>query len=225
MHEEFRYQDFFETRKGSLTKFFGTLSQNTFDGKSWYPPPLLSLTFSMPEISDTLKGSSTKFFGTVRQKIFNVESWYSLPPHPLLFINVFACRNFLKHSTKKFSTKCFDTMRQQIFDRKWWYSLPPPYPFLTIKTCDNKTFLKHRRFPLRSFSVLWDNKFSTESRDAPLSLLSLTFFDTTNFLKHRKVPLQSFSALCDKKISAKNCDILLHKGQKSVVELILVISF
>ena len=40
----FRYQKFFETPKSSPTKCFGTVRQNN-DGKSWYPPPLLSLTF------------------------------------------------------------------------------------------------------------------------------------------------------------------------------------
>ena len=39
---------FFDTRnflKGSSTKCFDTVRQNIFDGKSWYPPPLLSPTF------------------------------------------------------------------------------------------------------------------------------------------------------------------------------------
>ena len=39
---------FFDTRnllKGSSTKCCDTVRQNNFDGKSWYPPPLLSPTF------------------------------------------------------------------------------------------------------------------------------------------------------------------------------------
>ena len=34
MHQKLRYQNFSENRKGSPTKFFGTMRQNTFDGKS-----------------------------------------------------------------------------------------------------------------------------------------------------------------------------------------------
>ena len=34
MHEKFRYQKFSETRKGSPTKFFGTVRQKTIDRKS-----------------------------------------------------------------------------------------------------------------------------------------------------------------------------------------------
>ena len=41
----FRYQNFSETEKGSSSKCFDTVRQNNFDGKSWYPPPLLSPTF------------------------------------------------------------------------------------------------------------------------------------------------------------------------------------
>ena len=36
---------FCETQKVSPTKFFGTVRQNNFDRKSWYQPPLLSLTY------------------------------------------------------------------------------------------------------------------------------------------------------------------------------------
>ena len=53
-------------------------------------------------------------------------------------------------------------------------------------------------------------------------LLSLTFFDTRIFLKHRRVPLRNFSALWDKIFSTENRDTLLHKVEKSVVELIQI---
>ena len=36
---------FSETQKGSPTKYFDTVRQNSFYGKSWNPLPLLSLTF------------------------------------------------------------------------------------------------------------------------------------------------------------------------------------
>ena len=56
--------------------------------------------------------------------------------------------------------------------------------------------MKHRRVPLRTFSVLWDNKFSIENRD--IHLLGIKFFDTRNFLKHRRVSLRNDSVLWDK---------------------------
>ena len=62
---------------------------------------------------------------------------------------------------------------------KSWYSLPPSPPLLSIKVFDTRNFVKHRRSPLRSFSVLWDNSFSIENRDIPL--LSIKFFDTRIF--------------------------------------------
>ena len=45
IYKFFRSQKFSETQKGSSTKWFGTARQNNFDGKSWFSPPLLSLTF------------------------------------------------------------------------------------------------------------------------------------------------------------------------------------
>ena len=40
-------------------------------------------------------------------------------------------------------------------------------PFLCKKCFDTRFFLKHRRFPLLSFSILWDINFSTDSCDVP----------------------------------------------------------
>ena len=62
-----------ETLGGSPPKFFGTVRQKIFDGKSWYPPPpLLSIKFlatgSWWNIAQ--KGSPMEFFGTVRQNFW-----------------------------------------------------------------------------------------------------------------------------------------------------------
>ena len=43
--QHFSIPEFSETQKGSSSKCFDTVRQNNFDGKSWYPPPLLSPTF------------------------------------------------------------------------------------------------------------------------------------------------------------------------------------
>ena len=61
-----------------------------FDGKSWYSPPPLIQTFSIPEIIATVKDSPTENFGTVRQNIFDGKSWYS---PPLSYPKFFGTRN------------------------------------------------------------------------------------------------------------------------------------
>ena len=49
----------------------------------------------------------------------------------------------------------FGTVRQKIFDGKSWHST---LAFI-INFFDTRSFLKHRWFPYKSFSLLWDNKF------------------------------------------------------------------
>ena len=110
----------------------------------------------------------------------------------------------------------FSVVRQQIFYRKSWYCPHGHKVFRYPK------LMKYWRVLPRNFSALWDKKFSTKKLDTPLSLLSLTFFDNRNFLKHRRVPRRSFSALWDENFSRENRDTLLHKVQKSVVELMFV---
>ena len=102
-----------ETLKGSFRKFFGTVRQKIFDGKSRHPP--LIQTFSLPEINATVKDSYGNF-GTVRQKIFDVKSWYS--PPPVLSINVFPTVNFLKHSTEQFTYEIFRHCETKKFRQK-----------------------------------------------------------------------------------------------------------
>ena len=71
----FRYQKFSEAEKVSTVKFFGTVRQQIFDGKSWCPP--LSLIFNIfwyQKFSETQKGSSTKFLGTVRLSTENRDT-------------------------------------------------------------------------------------------------------------------------------------------------------
>ena len=56
----------------------------------------------------------------------------------------------------------FGTVRQKI-DGESWY----PSPFYAWELSDTRNFLKHRRFPLKFFSTLWDKNSSREKRDAP----------------------------------------------------------
>ena len=54
-----------------------------FDGKSWYSPPPLIQTFSVPEISETLKGSPYENFRHWDKKISteNRKSWHNPLKH------------------------------------------------------------------------------------------------------------------------------------------------
>ena len=109
------------------------------------------------------------------------------------------------------------------FDGKSWFS---PLPIHKLFRYGKLSETQHRRVTLQSFSVLRDKEFSTKNCDSPFllppPLLSQIFFDTRNSVKHRRVPLRSSSALWDKNFSTENCDTLLHKVQKSVVEMMFV---
>ena len=101
----------FLKHKGSSRKWFGTVRQNNFEGKLWYPPPLIFLTFFVNWIFLKQRGSLTKFFGTLRQKIFDGNSWYYLPPSSPLINETFW---YLKFSeTQGFSYEVFRYWERQ----------------------------------------------------------------------------------------------------------------
>ena len=66
--------------------------------------------------------------------------------------------------------KSFGTRRQKELTKSC-YSFYP-------EKLDNRTFLKHRMFPLWIFSVLWDKNNSSKKRDIPLKCLKV--FETRN---------------------------------------------
>ena len=117
-------------------KFFGTVRQKIFYGKSWYSPPSLIQTFSIPEIIATVKDSPTEIFGTVGQKIFDGKSWYSPPS----LIQTFSVPKIIA-TVKDSPTEIFGTVRQKIFDGKSWCP-PPSYPnfFDARSYCNSKGF-------------------------------------------------------------------------------------
>ncbi len=104
-------------------------------------------------------------------------------------------------------------MRQNNFDGKSWY----PPPLLSLTFFETRDFPKHRKVPRRTFSALWDKKFSTENLDTPPSPLihKLFRYRKLSETQHRRVHLQNFSALWDKKFSTENLDTppspLIHK--------------
>ena len=110
--------------------------------------------FLIPEISETLKGSLTEFFGTVRQKIFDGKLWY-----PYYALKNFDTPNFLKHWRDA----------HEIF-RHCETKIPPPPP-LMHKIFRYPKFSDTPKCSTTKFSVLWDQKFWTKSRDTPSPLL------------------------------------------------------
>ena len=92
-------------------------------------------------------------------------------------------------------------MRQNNFDGKSWY----PPPLLSLTFFETRDFPKHRNVPRRTFSALWDKKFSTENLDTPPSPLIHKLFRCRKLseTQHRRVHQQNFSALWDKKFSTK----------------------
>ena len=129
----------------------------------WFSlPPFCPLIFWTP-LCERQKGSSTKIFGSVREK-----GWQNRDT-PIIQ-KKFDTITFLKY--KGPPRKIFDTVGRKNSRRKNVIPHPPPvHKTFSIP----KFFWNTEGFPLRSFSVLWDKKFSTENRD--ITLLSRNFFD------------------------------------------------
>ena len=104
IHKLFGYRKFDGTqhRRVPLRNFLALWDKKIFDGSSWYYlHSFLSISFWLPEIlwNTAQKGSSTKNFRHCGTKSFRRK--YLIPP--LLSLNFFATRNFLKHSTEGFA--------------------------------------------------------------------------------------------------------------------------
>ena len=142
------------------------------------PPPLIHIFFD------------TRFFLIHRSERFPYEIfqhcetdifWRKIvilpPPLPPLIHKFFRYQKFSK--TKKGSpTKYFRYCETTIF-----FIENRAIPLLGIKFFDTQNFLRHRRFPRRNFSELWDENFSTENRDTLLhkvhkSVVELMFVRT-----------------------------------------------
>ena len=166
IHKFFRHQKLCWTKKGSPTKFFGTVREQIFHRKSWSSPHRHK-RFRYQKFSETQTGPRRNF-SALRQKKFNKKSWHNSLKHKIFRYPKLAThwrvplRNFSALWDKKLLTKNRDT----------------PPPLLYINFFDTRNFVKQRRVHLRSFSVPWENKFSIENRDLPL--IGIKFFDTRN---------------------------------------------
>ena len=155
----------------------------------------------IPEINDTLEGPPTNFFGTVRQK--NSQEYLDTSLS-LLFINFFANRTFLKHSTKGFLYDLFRHCETEKIRLKILI-LPPP-SFSSTNFFATGNFPKHgtEQFPFKDFGTA-RQKNSTKKRD--IFLLGIKFFDTRNQWHPRRFPYEFFRH-CETKRFRQNFLIL-----------------
>ena len=149
----------------------------------------------------------------MRQKIFDGKSWIA-PPSLIPNISRYPelmkqqripLRKFSALWDKKFLTENLDT---------------PPPARLCINFFATENFLKQSTdgFLSEIFRHCETTNFWRKIVIPAPSLIPNIF----RYQKHRRVTRRNFSALWDKKFSTDNCNILLHKVQKSVVELMFV---
>ena len=153
MHKIFRYPKIFWNIEEMPTKFFGTVRHENFGWKLWY---IRECFFDTRNFLKHRMVPWWSFFGHVRWKYFHYKT-VKLPP-PLL--ENFRYQNSFE--TQKCSSTIFiGTVRKKISTE---FS---DIPFLWIKFCNTRDFLKHQSVAQRNFSVLWDKKLWAKSRDNP----------------------------------------------------------
>ena len=179
------------------------MRQNIFDGKSWYASLTSNISRSQ-NFPQKPKGSFTKFFGHVRQHFFDGKSRYSIiPPSTFSYPKCSSIPNF-SQTRERFAYEFIRYCETKQFRRKIVIT-----PLLSPTFLDNRNDLKHRRFPLRSLSVLWYKKFLTGSRDNASPILSTRFYHTRGFLKSGRDLSRNFSVMWDKIYSTEYLDTLL----------------
>ena len=193
---DFAVPDFSETQKGSPTKIFGKVRQKFLKKNRDKSRLLLSEEILRNQkFSELPKCFRTNFFGTVKPENINRELWSPLKickffRYPIFFWN-----------TEVLPYEIFRFCETQILTK----NRDTPLFSYAEKNSDTRSFLKHRRVPLRNFWTLWDNKLVAENSNIPI--LCLNFFHNRLFVKHRRVPLRIFSVLWDRKLSIENSEI------------------
>ena len=151
------------------------MKQNSFDGKSWYPAPLIPLTFLDTRNFLKIGRVSLRTFSVVWDNTFSTTN----RDPPPLSTKYFHNRKFLKHR-KVPPPKVSGVFRQKLFDGKFWYS-----PLFIQKLSRYRSFseTQHRGIPLIKISALWDKNFSTENIDTP-PFFFINLLANDNFPKH-----------------------------------------
>ena len=121
---------------------------NNFDGKSLFPPHLLSLIFCVTPIFLKHRRLPLRKLSAYDRKdsTQNIDTSFFRPLHHLS-INFFASGISLKHSAEEFfyeKLRCSET-------KKYRQKIVIPPPLLSLIIFVTRIFLKHRRVPLRNF--------------------------------------------------------------------------
>ena len=176
-----------ETLKGSYTKFFGTVRQKSFDGKTWYP---LFSSIKLFEAKNFLKNSRTPFrkFSALWDLKNSNENRDTCPLIDKLFSIL---ENFRKTEGFFYKAFRFGPVRQ----KKPW--CPPSYAW---KFSIKEFFWNTKAFSNEIFRYI-ETKTSTENRDNPLSIKYFSLPEI--FWNTEWLPGEVFSVLWDKKIFDK----------------------
>ena len=158
------------------TKFFGTVTQNIFDGKTWYPLLLIKIFVTKIFLENRRVLLQNFLFRSCETKKF--DRTVIPPPPPLVCMKMFDIKNFLKRKIvlqrnflaqwdKNFSTENRDNS-----------PLPSPKIFLLSKLCGTQNGSLVKLFgPVR--------KKNFRQNSEALPLLCLKTFDNRIHLKDR----------------------------------------
>ena len=216
--KKFSIPEFSDTLRGSPTKFFVTVRPQIFHRKSWYSP--VRHNFSLiPETFWNKEAFLYELIWYCETKQFDGKSLYSPPLLSLFFFdtrifvelrrvplwsfsvlreNIFSMEDRdITFSSRKFSIPCFDdtlmgspTKISPQWDNK--FSIENRYTlFSGMIFFDTRTFLKHRSFPLRNHSVLWDKTIWRKIVVLASSLI-VFFFSITDFFSNTEGVLYEF---------------------------------
>ena len=150
MHKIFRYQKVSETQKVSTTKFLSTVRwKNSTENRD--------IPFSCVNFFDAWKFLKQEGFPYEISQYREEKNLDRKSFHPLLLHKKFRYQKFLD-TEKVSSTKCFGIVRQKTSTENL------DILFLCQYFFDTRNFHKHRGFPLRNFSVLWDKNLRQKIR-------------------------------------------------------------
>ena len=171
------------------------MRQKIFDGKSWYSPPLLSIDFSLPEISEThhRRVPLRNFLVLWDKKNFDRKSWH----YPLKH-KIFRYPKFVKH--KGSPTKFFAAVRQKIFDGKSWYF--PSFLYIIFFAAGNFWNTQQKSSSTKFlFVTLRQKNFDRKSWHNPLKH---KIFRYPKFVKHKGSPTIYFGTVRQKNFDGKS---------------------
>ena len=174
------------------TKFFGTVRQKIFDGKTWYPLVCIKF-FDTPNFLKHWKDAH-EIFRHCETKTFRRKS--VIPPFSS--IKLFETKNFLKNSRillRKFSALWDRNISSENRDK------PPLFQKFFF---DTRKLPETRRVPLQSFSFRSCETKNFDKTVMHRHLLCMKIFDKRIFLKHQSVLQWNISVQWDKNFDGKS---------------------